>query len=153
MPRVQALWPGVFGRVDRWLALIAARARHNGACCVADLGTAAAEACLERAGCPAEKIDRLIFGHGRQAGCGPNTARQIAYRAGVLVESPAYTINQACASGLQSVISAAHAILLGEADVLRQKPSTLFDQSLRVGAQICVERSHDWRQYAGHSIR
>ncbi len=84
----------------------------------ADLGTAAVEACLSRAGCPPEKIDQLIFGHGRQAGGGPNTARQIAFRAGMPVERPAFTVNQACASGLQAVLSAARAILLGEADLV-----------------------------------
>ncbi|MFY9820911.1 MAG: thiolase family protein, partial [Thermoanaerobaculia bacterium] len=51
------------------------------------------------------------------AGGGPNTARQIAFRAGVPVDRPAFTVNQACGSGLQAVISAARAILLGEADV------------------------------------
>jgi acetyl-CoA C-acetyltransferase len=84
----------------------------------ADLGTAAAKACLERAGLDPAKVDQVIFGHGRQAGGGPNTARQIAYRAGVPVESPAFTVNQACASGLQSVLSAARTILTGEAEVV-----------------------------------
>ncbi|MGH9381407.1 MAG: thiolase family protein [Thermoanaerobaculia bacterium] len=84
----------------------------------ADLGTAAARACLERAGVGPERVDRVIFGHARQAGGGPNTARQIAYRAGVPVERPAYTVNQACGSGLQAVFSAARAIRLGEADVV-----------------------------------
>ncbi len=84
----------------------------------ADLGTAAAAACLARAGCPAAEIDQLIFGHGRQAGGGPNTARQVAFRAGLPVERPAYTVNQACGSGLQAVLSAARAILLGEAEVV-----------------------------------
>lgn len=84
----------------------------------ADLGTAAAQACLERAGLDPARVDQVIFGHGRQAGGGPNTARQIAYRAGVPVESPAFTVNQACASGLQSVLSAARTILTGEAQVV-----------------------------------
>jgi acetyl-CoA C-acetyltransferase len=84
----------------------------------ADLGTAAARACLERAGLDAARIDYAIFGHGRQAGGGPNTARQIAFRAGVPVESPAYTVNQACASGLQAVLEAARHILLGEARIV-----------------------------------
>ena len=84
----------------------------------ADLGTAAAEACLERAGLAPEHVDQALFGHGRQAGGGPNTARQISYRAGVPQEKPAYTINQACGSGLQCVLSAARHILLGEADVV-----------------------------------
>jgi acetyl-CoA C-acetyltransferase len=84
----------------------------------ADLGTVAATACLERAGCDPQRIDQVIFGHGRQAGGGPNTARQIAYRAGVPVDRPAFTVNQACASGLQSILSAARTILTGEADVV-----------------------------------
>jgi acetyl-CoA C-acetyltransferase len=81
----------------------------------ADLGTAAAKACLERAGVDPGRVDQVIFGHARQAGGGPNSARQIAHRAGVPDERPAYTVNQACGSGLQAVFSAARAIRLGEA--------------------------------------
>ncbi|MCG8459705.1 MAG: thiolase family protein, partial [Holophagales bacterium] len=84
----------------------------------ADLGTAAATACLERAGLDPSRVDQTIFGHGRQAGGGPNTARQVGYRAGVPQDRPAYTVNQACGSGLQSVLSAARTILLGEAEVV-----------------------------------
>lgn len=84
----------------------------------ADLGTAAATACLQRAGLDPARVDQVIFGHARQAGGGPNTARQIAYRAGVPVERPAFTVNQACGSGLQSVLSAARTILTGEAEVV-----------------------------------
>lgn len=84
----------------------------------ADLGSAAASACLERAQCSAEAVDQVIFGHGRQAGGGPNTARQIGHRAGIPQERPAFTVNQACGSGLQAVLSAARHILLGEADVV-----------------------------------
>lgn len=84
----------------------------------ADLGTAAAQGALERAGLDPSNVDQVLFGHGRQAGGGPNTARQIAFRAGVPVERTAYTINQACASGLQAVLSAARAILTGEARVV-----------------------------------
>jgi acetyl-CoA C-acetyltransferase len=84
----------------------------------ADLGTAAARAALERAGLDPARVDQSIFGHARQAGGGPNTARQIAHRAGVPHERPAYTVNQACGSGLQAVLSAARAIRLGEAEVV-----------------------------------
>jgi acetyl-CoA C-acetyltransferase len=84
----------------------------------ADLGTFAAEAALSRAHLDPAKVDQVIFGHGRQAGGGPNTARQIAYRAGVPVDRPAYTVNQACGSGLQAVLSAARTILTGEARVI-----------------------------------
>jgi acetyl-CoA C-acetyltransferase len=84
----------------------------------ADLGTAAAVACLERAGLAADAVDQVILGHARQAGGGPNTARQVAHRAGVPVDRPAYTVNQACGSGLQAILSAARTILLGEAEVV-----------------------------------
>ncbi len=84
----------------------------------ADLGTRAATACLERAGIEPARVDQVIFGHARQAGGGPNTARQIAFRAGVPVERPAFTVNQACASGLQAVLCAARAIRQGEARVV-----------------------------------
>lgn len=83
-----------------------------------DLGLAAASACIERAGLPIETIDQVVFGHARQAGCGPNPARQIAHRCGVPDDRPAMTINQACGSGLQAVFSAARAIRLGEAEVV-----------------------------------
>src|SRR6185295_16571536 len=84
----------------------------------ADLGTAAAVACLERSGIAGDRVDQAIFGHGRQAGGGPNTARQISVRAGVPVDRPAFTVNQACGSGLQAVLSAARTLLLGEAEVI-----------------------------------
>ncbi|MEZ5331219.1 MAG: thiolase family protein [Thermoanaerobaculia bacterium] len=83
----------------------------------ADLGTAAATAALERSGLDPAAVDQVIFGHARQAGGGPNTARQIAWRAGVPQERPAFTVNQACGSGLQAVFCAARAIRLGEARV------------------------------------
>jgi acetyl-CoA C-acetyltransferase len=84
----------------------------------ADLGVAAARAALERAGVAPEQVDQVIFGHARQAGGGPNTARQVAHRAGVPDQRPAFTINQACGSGLQAVLCAARAIRLGEARVV-----------------------------------
>jgi len=84
----------------------------------ADLGTAAGQACLDRARLDPATIDQVIFGHARQAGGGPNSARQIAYRCEVPVDRPAFTINQACGSGLQAVFCAARAIRLGEARVV-----------------------------------
>jgi acetyl-CoA C-acetyltransferase len=73
---------------------------------------------LARAGCEPGRVDQVIFGHARQAGGGPNTARQIAFRAGVPVDRPACTVNQACGSGLQAVLGAARTILNGEASVI-----------------------------------
>jgi len=82
----------------------------------AELGAIAARAALERAQIPADEVDEVIVGHARQAGSGPNPARQVAHRTGVPVSAPAYTINKACASGLQAIASAAQSILLGESE-------------------------------------
>jgi acetyl-CoA C-acetyltransferase len=80
----------------------------------AELGARAAVAALAQAGVAPGDIDEAFFGHGRQAGSGPNPGRQVCQRAGVPVTVPAQTINQACASGLQSVALGAQAILLGQ---------------------------------------
>src|SRR5438067_3020707 len=69
----------------------------------AELGARAVRAALERASVAAGDVDELIVGHARQAGSGPNPARQVGRRAGLSDVVPAATINQACASGLQSV--------------------------------------------------
>ena len=69
----------------------------------ADMGTAAAKAALERAGVQPAQVEETIFGNARQAGGGPNPARQISIRSGVPQEVPAYTVNKACASGLKSI--------------------------------------------------
>ena len=84
----------------------------------AELGAAAARAAIERAGLAPDAIDEVIVGHGRQAGSGPNPARQVAHRAGVPHAAPAFTINKACASGLQAIVSAAQSIALGESAIV-----------------------------------
>ena len=82
----------------------------------AELGAVATRAALERAGVPADEVTEVIFGHGRQAGSGPNPARQVAQRSGIPMAAPAYTINKACASGMQALASAAQSILSGESE-------------------------------------
>lgn len=82
----------------------------------AELGAVAARAALDRAQVPADEIDEVVVGHARQAGSGPNPARQVAHRAGIPVQAPAQTINKACASGLQAIAAAAQSILLGETE-------------------------------------
>src|SRR5438477_7977753 len=69
----------------------------------ADMGVIAAKAALERAGVSSERVEETIFGNARQAGGGPNVARQISIRSGVPESVPAYTVNQACASGLKAI--------------------------------------------------
>jgi acetyl-CoA C-acetyltransferase len=80
----------------------------------ADMGVVAAKAAIERAGVRPEQIEENIFGNARQAGGGPNPARQISVRSGVPQEVPAFTVNKACASGMKSIALAYQAILLGD---------------------------------------
>jgi acetyl-CoA C-acetyltransferase len=84
----------------------------------ADLGVAAAKASIDRAGLRPDHIQQSIWGCARQAGGGPNVARQITYRAGVSEITPAFTVNQACGSGLQAIIGAAQQIMLGRAEIV-----------------------------------
>jgi len=84
----------------------------------ADLGVAVAKESLSRAGVPLDQITDSIWGCARQAGGGPNVARQITFRAGVPQTIPAATINQACGSGLKAIILAAQEIMLGRADAV-----------------------------------
>jgi acetyl-CoA C-acetyltransferase len=81
----------------------------------ADLGVAAATESLRRAQVSPADIQESIWGSARQAGGGPNVARQITYRAGAPETVPAYTVNQACGSGLKAIILAAQEIMLGRA--------------------------------------
>jgi len=80
----------------------------------ADLGVAATKAAIERSRVPAADIDELIYGCARQAGGGPNVARQVLIRSGIPRERPAFTVNQACGSGLQSIILAGEHIRSGK---------------------------------------
>jgi acetyl-CoA C-acetyltransferase len=84
----------------------------------AELGGLAARAALERAGLAPATVDEVVFGHARQAGNGPNLARQVGRRAGLADEVPAFTINKACASGLQAVVSAAQSVRLGDSGAI-----------------------------------
>src|SRR6267142_1342762 len=84
----------------------------------ADLGTAVARESLRRAQIEPDQIDDSIWGCARQAGGGPNVARQITFRAGAPDRVPAFTVNQACGSGLRAIILAAEQIILGRADIV-----------------------------------
>src|SRR3982750_2758229 len=84
----------------------------------AELGAVAARAALARAGVAADAVDEGLIGHGRQAGSGPNPARQVGHRTGIPNRAPAQTINKACASGLQAIASGAQSIMLGESDIV-----------------------------------
>jgi acetyl-CoA C-acetyltransferase len=84
----------------------------------AELGAVAVHAALERAGVDPGLVDEVVIGHARQAGSGPNPARQVGRRAGLPDSVPAQTINKACASGMQSIAAGVQSILLGESEVV-----------------------------------
>lgn len=82
------------------------------------LGTIAAKGALERAGVPSDAVDFAIVG-----GVLPSTpdfaylARHVALNTGVRIDADSLTVNRLCGSGLQAVVSAAHALLMGDGQV------------------------------------
>jgi acetyl-CoA C-acetyltransferase len=81
-----------------------------------DMGVVAVQAAMERAGVRPEQVEETIIGNARQAGGGPNPARQISIRSGVPKEATAYTVNQACGSGLKSIALGYQEIATGNLD-------------------------------------
>jgi acetyl-CoA C-acetyltransferase len=83
-----------------------------------DLGKVAIQAAIERAGIAAADVDEVIMGQVLQAGQGQGPARQASVNAGIPVESPAWSINQLCGSGLRAVALAAQQIADGSAKIV-----------------------------------
>jgi acetyl-CoA C-acetyltransferase len=83
-----------------------------------ELGTVAAAEALRRSQVDASLVDQTVFGHARQAGCGPNTGRQVSIRAGVPKEVSAYNVNIACGSGMKAAQLGAQQIALGESEIV-----------------------------------
>jgi len=83
-----------------------------------DLGKTAIKAALERAGVDAKDVDEVIMGQILQAGEGQNPARQASIAAGVPVESPAWSVNQLCGSGLRAVALGVQQILQGDSAIV-----------------------------------
>ncbi len=82
-----------------------------------DLATIATRAALERAGVAPEQINQVVMGH--ILNTEPRdmyVSRVAAIQAGVPVETPAMNVNRLCGSGVQAIISAAQALMLGEGD-------------------------------------
>ena len=82
------------------------------------LGAVAMKGAIEKAGIKAEQVDEVIMGCVLQAGLGQNVARQMMLDAGFPVETPAFTINKVCGSGLRAVELAAQIIKAGDADII-----------------------------------
>jgi acetyl-CoA acetyltransferase family protein len=80
-----------------------------------ELGAHAARAAMDRTGVRADWVDHVVMGNALQtSGDAIYGARHVGLKAGVPVETPALTVNRLCGSGIQSVISAAQMIRLGE---------------------------------------
>ncbi|MFD2741206.1 acetyl-CoA C-acyltransferase family protein [Sulfitobacter aestuarii] len=82
-----------------------------------DLGTVAAKAALERAGVAPEQIGHVVFGH--VINTEPRDmylSRVAAMQAGVPDSVPAMNVNRLCGSGVQAIVSAVQALMLGDAD-------------------------------------
>ncbi len=83
-----------------------------------ELGKVAIEAAVSRAGLQPSDVDEVILGQVLQAAAGQGPARQASVKAGIPVESPAWSLNQLCGSGLRAVALAAQQIAAGDANVV-----------------------------------
>lgn len=84
----------------------------------ADLGVRAVKAVLDQTGVDPGSVAEAIMGCARQAGGGPNVARQISFRAGLGETVPAMTLNMACGSGLKAIDLAFRAVRDGDAEAV-----------------------------------
>ncbi|WEK57354.1 MAG: acetyl-CoA C-acetyltransferase [Candidatus Brevundimonas phytovorans] len=82
------------------------------------LGEVAIKAALERAGVAAADVDEVILGQVLQAGAGQGPARQASIGAGLPNETPAWSLNQLCGSGLRAVALAYQQIVQGDAKIV-----------------------------------
>src|SRR5947199_8486194 len=83
-----------------------------------ELGKLAIQETLMRAGVEGAQISEVIMGQILTAGQGQNPARQASVAAGIPVESPAWSVNQLCGSGLRAVALGYQAILNGDSEIV-----------------------------------
>src|SRR3954452_15095701 len=83
-----------------------------------ELGKVAILAAVERAGIQLSDVDEVVLGQVLQAGAGQGPARQAAVNAGIPIESPAWSLNQLCGSGLRAVALGAQQIKDGSAEIV-----------------------------------
>ena len=106
-----------------------------------ELGKTAILAAIERAGIAAADVDEVIMGQVLQAGAGQGPARQAAVNAGIPVESPAWSLNQLCGSGLRAVALGAQQIADGSVNIVIAGGQESMSQAphaanLRVGTKM-----------------
>ncbi|HTM37435.1 MAG TPA: thiolase family protein [Terriglobales bacterium] len=83
-----------------------------------ELGAVAAQGAIERSGIQAAEFDHVVFGNAQQtSGDALYGARHVGLRAGLPIDTPALTVNRLCGSGMQSIVSAAQMIQVGEANI------------------------------------
>jgi acetyl-CoA C-acetyltransferase len=106
------------------------------------LGAVAIKAALERAGVKPAQVDEVFMGCVLQGGLGQAPARQAALYAGLPEKTPCTTINKVCGSGLKAVVSAAQAIIAGDAEVVvaggmeSMSNAPYFSSAMRGGARM-----------------
>jgi 3-oxoadipyl-CoA thiolase len=121
-----------------------------------DLAGIAIAAAVERAGVDPASIDDVYFGAANQAGeDNRNVARMAALLAGLPETVAGVTLNRLCASGLSSVVSACHAVAVGDADVvvaggvesMSRAPLVLSkpDSAFPRGNQVVYDTTLGWR--------
>ena len=84
----------------------------------AELGAMTIAEAVKRAQVQPDQVNEVIFGNVLQAGLGQNVARQCAIKAGIPVETPSFTVNKVCGSGLKTVNLAAQALMLDDAEIV-----------------------------------
>jgi acetyl-CoA C-acetyltransferase len=114
-----------------------------------DLGAHAVKASLVYAAVDAADVGLCTVGLARQAGNGPNPGRLVSIAGGLPVTSPAFTVQQACLSGMLAISTGANALTQGEADVavtagvehMSSVPHLTFDVrwGTRMGAASLVD--------------
>lgn len=83
-----------------------------------ELAAVAGKEAIRRSGVAAEEIDHAVFGNAQQtSGDALYGARHVGLRTGLPIETPALTVNRLCGSGMQSIVSAAQMIQLGESKI------------------------------------
>lgn len=116
---------------------------------LADFGAQLVTQTLEARGIDPQEIDEVILGNVLSAGQGQNIARQIAIKAGLPIDSTAFTINKVCGSGLKSVILGAQSILVGDNDLVLtggielMSQAPYLDKSSRFGAKLGHQQLED----------
>ncbi|MFH0887647.1 MAG: acetyl-CoA C-acetyltransferase [Planctomycetota bacterium] len=83
-----------------------------------DLGVTAVKGVLAESKLDPKLVEEVIIGNARQAGNRPNPGRQVSYFSGIPQETPAYTVNKACGSGLKAIVHAYQSIVLGDAEII-----------------------------------